>query len=80
MATEKVREFFSKIEMQDRIKEFEVSTATVQDAAKAIGCDGKQIAKSMAFIVDEQPIPVVTPGYSKIANAKQWIDVCKDWE
>ncbi len=48
----------------------EKSTATVEEAAEAIGCLPKQIAKTMSFLVDEMPILIVTAGDAKIDNKK----------
>ena len=51
MAIEKVREYFKQYGIADRILEFDVSSATVELAAAAIGCEGARIAKSMTFNV-----------------------------
>ena len=45
MAIDKVREYFKKYNMEDKIKEFDVSSATVDEAAKALNIEGKRIAK-----------------------------------
>ena len=52
MAIEKVKEYFKSFGIEDRILEFEVSSATVELAAQALGCDGKRIAKSLSFMQD----------------------------
>ena len=70
MAIEKVREYFRQYHIEDRIREFEVSSATVELAAAALGCEGKRIAKSLAFIVDGKAILIVTAGDAKIDNPK----------
>ena len=70
MAIEKVREYFKKFEMDERILEFDVSSATVELAAIALNCEGKQIAKSMSFFVGDEPILVVTAGDARISNPK----------
>lgn len=70
MAIEKVKEYFKEYGMEDRILEFDVSSKTVELAAQAIGCQPKEIAKTMSFIVDENPILIVTAGDGKIANPK----------
>lgn len=70
MAIDRVKEYFAKFGMADRIREFDVSSATVDMAAAAIGCEGKQIAKSLAFLLDDGPILVVTAGDAKVDNAK----------
>lgn len=70
MAIEKVREYLSQFSAEDKILEFEVSSATVELAAKALGCEPCHIAKSMAFQVDDGAILVVAAGDVKIDNAK----------
>ena len=47
MSIEKVREYFSNIGIADKIKEFEVSSATVALAAEALGCEPQRIAKTL---------------------------------
>ena len=53
MSIEKVREYFKKNNMENRIKEFEVSSATVELAAKAVNCEPARIAKTLSFKIDE---------------------------
>ncbi len=70
MAIEKVREHFAKWNMEDRILEFDVSSATVELAAIALNCAPGRIAKTLSFMVKDQAILVVTAGDAKIDNAK----------
>ena len=70
MSLEKVREYFEKYGMSDRIIEFSESSATVHDAAKAAGCSEGEIAKSLSFMVGETPILIIAAGDVKIDNAK----------
>ena len=56
MAIDKVKEYFNPLQMEDHILEFDVSSATVALAAEALHCEGKRIAKTMSFLVGEQPI------------------------
>ena len=70
MAIEKVKEFFKQYGMEDRVLEFEVSSATVELAAQAAGCEPCRIAKSLSFLVDEKAILVVCAGDAKVDNAK----------
>ena len=55
MSIEKVREYFSQWDMQDKVLELDHSSATVDEAAAALHTEGKRIAKTMSFMVDEQP-------------------------
>ena len=71
MAIEKVREYFRALGMEDRILEFDVSSATVALAAEALGCEQAHIAKSMAFQgKDGGCLMVVAAGDGKIDNRK----------
>lgn len=70
MSIEKVKEYFEQFGIADKIQEFSVSSATVELAAQALGCEPERIAKSMSFSVDGKPILIICAGDSKIANAK----------
>ena len=70
MAIEKVREYFKTQGMEDRIQEFEVSSATVALAAQALGCDENRIAKTLSFHVGEKVVLIVAAGDAKIDNSK----------
>ena len=70
MAIEKVREYFAQQGMADRILEFDVSSATVELAAEALHCEPCRIAKSLSFMVGDEPILIVTAGDAKVDNAK----------
>lgn len=70
MSIEAVRDYFKKWNIEDCIKEFPVSSATVEEAAKALNCEEKRIAKSMAFLVEGKPILIVTAGDAKVDNRK----------
>ena len=62
MSIQKVRAYFEGFGIADRIREFEVSSATVDLAAIAVGVEGARIAKSLSFKVDDQPIIIVVAG------------------
>ena len=49
MAIELVKEYFYKFDMKDRVLEFDVSSATVELAAKALNTEGARIAKTLSF-------------------------------
>ena len=70
MSIEKVREYFDQFGMKERVLEFDQSSETVELAAQAVGCEPKQIAKTMSFLVGEDPILICLAGDAKIANAK----------
>ena len=71
MAIEKVRAYFEEIGIADRIQEFEVSSATVELAAQAVGVEGARICKTLSFKDgDSGCILVQTAGDTKIDNRK----------
>ncbi|TAH72745.1 MAG: YbaK/EbsC family protein [Anaerolineaceae bacterium] len=70
MSIERARSYFSKWNLDDRVLEFDVSSATVELAAAAVGCEPERIAKTLSFIVNEGCILIVTAGDRKIDNAK----------
>lgn len=70
MAIDKVKEYFKQFGLEEKIREFEVSSATVELAAQALGCEGKRIAKTLSFLVDERAILIVAAGDAKIDNPK----------
>lgn len=70
MSVDSVRKFFETWNLQNQVMEFPVSSATVEKAAEAVGCEGKRIAKTMSFKVAEQPILVVMAGDAKVDNHK----------
>ena len=70
MAIEAVKEFFAKYGMADRIREFEESSATVELAALALGCEPGRIAKTLSFSVNGKPVLIVAAGDAKIDHPK----------
>ncbi len=70
MSIEKVKQYFAKFGMEDRVLEFPVSSATVQLAAQALGCEPGKIAKTLSFLVREKPILILMAGDEKIDNRK----------
>ena len=69
MSIAKVRAYFEPLGIVDRIREFEVSSATVELAAIAVGVEGARIAKSLSFKVEDQPIIIVAAGDAKVNNS-----------
>ena len=70
MSIEKVREYFRTQGIEDRILEFDVSSATVELAARAVGCEAARIAKTLSFMVDGAPVLIVAAGDAKVDNPK----------
>ena len=70
MSIEAVRAFFRDKGMEDRIREFDVSSATVELAAQAVGVIPARIAKTLSFLVEDQCVLVVAAGDAKVDNGK----------
>lgn len=70
MSITKAKEYLKQFNLDDKVMEFPVSSATVEDAAKAINCEEKEIAKTLSFIVEDNPILIVVAGDCKIDNSK----------
>ena len=70
MSLEKAKKHLQKYGLENKIMEFSVSSATVEEAAKAIHCKEEEIAKTLSFLVKDKPILIVVAGDSKIDNSK----------
>ena len=66
----KAKEHLKKYGLEEKIMEFTESSATVTDAAKAIGCKDEEIAKTLSFNLSSTPILIVTAGDARIDNRK----------
>ncbi len=70
MSIEKVRTYLKQFDADARILEFPVSSATVELAAAAVGCEPARIAKTLSFLVGEDCILVVAAGDAKVDNTR----------
>ena len=70
MALEESKAYLESKGYGDRIQIFDVSSATVELAAVAVGTEPEKIAKSLTFMVDEQPVMIICAGDAKINNSK----------
>ena len=70
MAIEKVKEYFKRLGIDGRGLEFDVSSATVELAAEALGTELAAIAKTLSFLVDEKPVLILTEGTARVDNHK----------
>lgn len=70
MSFEKAYNYLSEKKMEDRVMQFDVSSATVELAAKAVGTEPARIAKSLTFMVDDAPVMVISAGNVKVNNSK----------
>lgn len=70
MAIDRVKTYFRQYGMEEKVKEFDVSSATVELAAQALSCEPARIAKTLSFMVDGHAILIVAAGDVKIDNHK----------
>lgn len=70
MSVAQVKTYLEQWDLQDKVKEFEVSSATVELAAQAVGCEPARIAKTMSFLVDGKAVLILLAGDVKIDNHK----------
>lgn len=70
MGIAEVRKYFSEHDIPEEIREFEVSSATVQLAAQALGVAEQLIAKTLSFDVDGEPVLVIAAGDARVDNRK----------
>ncbi len=70
MAIERAKTYFKQYGMEEKIREFDVSSATVELAAQALSCEPARIAKTLSFMVDGHAILIVAEGDVKIDNHK----------
>ena len=70
MAIERARAHLRKWNLEDRIQEFDVSSATVELAARALNIEGARIAKTLSYLVDGGAVLVVAAGDIRVDNRK----------
>ena len=70
MGLKEARDHLRRFSLEDRIIEFDTSSATVDLAAEAVGCRPEFIVKTLAFMVKEEPILILLAGSARIDNAK----------
>lgn len=70
MSIERAKAYFAKLGMEGRVLEFTVSSATVELAAQALGCEPARIAKTLSFMGKEGPLLILAAGDVKVDNAK----------
>lgn len=70
MSFESVKNYFKAAGMEEKVMQLEKSSATVAEAAEALGCEEKQIAKTLSFFIDEKPVLIVMAGDAKVDNKK----------
>ena len=74
MSVEKVREYLTPYGVADRMREFEVSSATVELAALAVGVEGARIAKTLSFKVDNSKYKHFFGAKAKMLTAEEAVE------
>lgn len=70
MSFEKVKSYFDNLGLGDRVKDLPRSSATVAEAAEAVGCEPARIAKTLSFLIGDEPLIIVVAGDMRIDNHK----------
>lgn len=70
MAIQEVKEYFAGLGLENRVMEFETSSATVELAAETLGVIPARIAKTLSFMLSDGPLLIVTAGDAKVDNHK----------
>ena len=70
MSLEKAKEYLKNKGFLEHVIELEESTATVIEAANALGVEPAMIAKTMSFLQGEKPVLILTEGTAKVDNRK----------
>ena len=70
MSLERATAHLERFGLADRIKLFDVSSATVELAAQAVGCEPARIAKTLSFLLPDGPVLILAAGDARIDNSK----------
>ena len=70
MAINRVRTYLKQWNKDTKVQEFDASSATVAEAALALGVEEARIAKSLAFKLDDGAVMVVAAGDARVDNGK----------
>ena len=70
MSIQTGKDYLRQFGLEDKVLEFDVSSATVELAAQAVGVEGKRIAKTLSFKIGEEPILILAAGDAKVDNKK----------
>ncbi len=70
MSVERVKAHFEALGLSEMVVETEESSGTVAEAARAIGTEEQRIAKTLSFLLGDEPILIVVAGDAKVDNRK----------
>ena len=68
MSFEKAKAYLDSVGLGDRVIVPEASSATVEEAAKALGCEPGMIVKTLSFLQDTRPVLILVEGAARIDN------------
>ena len=70
MSQKRAENYLEQKGFLDHVIRLEASTATVAEAADALGVEPGMIAKTMSFLLDDQPILILTEGTARVEESK----------
>ena len=70
MSIIKAKEYLKSVGYEDQVIEFAESTATVAEAAEAVGVEPAMIAKTMSFLMGDKAILILAEGTARVDNRK----------
>lgn len=70
MSYDRAKAHLEQFGLAGRIKLFDVSSATVELAAQAVGCEPAHIAKTLSFLLPDGPVLIIAAGDARIDNSK----------
>ena len=70
MSLDRAAAHLAQFGLEGRIQQFNVSSATVELAAQAVGCPPARIAKTLSFLLPEGPVLILAAGDARVDNAK----------
>lgn len=70
MSYDRAKAHLEQFGLAGRIKLFDVSSATVELAAQAVGCEPAHIAKTLSFLLPDGPVLIIAAGDARINNSK----------
>lgn len=70
MSLDRAKAHLETFGLAERIHLFDVSSATVELAARAVGCEPARIAKTLSFLLPDGPVLILAAGDAKIDNGK----------
>ena len=92
MSLDRAKAHLEQFGLAGRIQLFDVSSATVELAAQAVGCAPARIAKTLSFLTPDGPVLILAAGdansavklhldeLERASQAQGWVDVCKGWQ